>query len=81
LASETSSLETASSSGESRANLISSMLSFRKLSGEACLGSADVASAAEMFWADIPSSVSHLERDREFADSPLEETVLSELVS
>jgi hypothetical protein len=26
-----------------------------------------------MFWADIPSPVSHLEGDREFADSPLEE--------
>jgi hypothetical protein len=32
-----------------------------------------VASPAEMFWADIPSPVSHLEGDREFADSPLEE--------
>ena len=28
-----------------------------------------VASPAEMFWADIPSPVSHLEGDREFADS------------
>jgi hypothetical protein len=27
---------------------------------------------AKMFWADIPSPVSHLEGDREFADSPLE---------
>jgi hypothetical protein len=26
-----------------------------------------------MFWADIPSPVSRLEGDREFADSPLEE--------
>jgi len=25
-----------------------------------------------MFWADIPNPVSHLEGDREFADSPLE---------
>jgi hypothetical protein len=27
----------------------------------------------EMFWADIPSLLSHLEGDREFADSLLEE--------
>jgi hypothetical protein len=27
-----------------------------------------------MFWADIPSPLSHLEGDREFADSPLEES-------
>ena len=32
-----------------------------------------VASPAEMFWPDILSPVSHLEGDREFADSPLEE--------
>jgi hypothetical protein len=31
-----------------------------------------VASPAEMFWPDILSPVSHLEGDREFADSPLE---------
>ena len=34
-----------------------------------------------MFWADIPSPVSHLEGDREFADSPLEGGVYRELVS
>ena len=32
-----------------------------------------VASPAEMFWPDILSPVSHLEGDREFADSPLEQ--------
>ena len=31
-----------------------------------------VASPAEMFWPDILCPVSHLEGDREFADSPLE---------
>src|SRR5580700_5753140 len=31
-----------------------------------------VASPAEMFWPDILSPVSHLEGDREFADSALE---------
>ena len=34
-----------------------------------------------MFRADIPSPLSHLEGDREFADSPLEEAVSSEPVS
>ena len=33
-----------------------------------------VASPAEMFWPDILSPVSHLEGDREFADSPLEQS-------
>jgi hypothetical protein len=33
-----------------------------------------VASPAEMFWPDILSPVSHLEGDREFADSALEGT-------
>jgi hypothetical protein len=40
-----------------------------------------VASPAEMFWPDILSPVSHLEGDREFADSPLEGGVYCELVS
>jgi hypothetical protein len=33
-----------------------------------------VASPAEMFWPDIFSPVSHLEGDREFADSALEQS-------
>jgi hypothetical protein len=33
-----------------------------------------ISSHHALFWADIPSPVSHFEGDREFADSPLEES-------